>query len=135
VREVADLLEGLRSDHGPDRDRIGGVEHLARLIRREKGVHDGLLGYVDALDRVGQDEAVHAHHYRDAELFGQAECLDVEVRRFLVGLGEQLDPARIPDRHGIAVIVPDVDRCAIARLASVMTMEGRDPLRCRRPRA
>ena len=44
VGEVADLLEGLGADHRADRDRVVGVEHLARLVGREEGVDVGLLG-------------------------------------------------------------------------------------------
>jgi hypothetical protein len=110
VREVADLHEGLRPDHRADRDRIGRIEHLARLVRRQEGVDVGLVGNVDALVGVGEDEAVHAHHHRHRELLGQPERLDVQVERLLVRLGEELQPAAVALAHRIAVVVPDVDR-------------------------
>jgi hypothetical protein len=58
---------------------------------------------------VGQDEAVDADHDRDREFLGEAKGLDVEVRRLLVALGEELNPSRVADRHCVAVVVPDVD--------------------------
>ena len=61
---------------------------------------------------MGEDEAVHADHDRERELLGEAEGLDVEVGGLLVRLGEELDPSRVPYRHGVAVVVPDVDRRA-----------------------
>ena len=39
VGQVADLLERLGPDHGADGVRIGGVEHLARLVGGQEGVH------------------------------------------------------------------------------------------------
>ena len=53
------------------------------------------VGDVDALVGVGEDEAVHADHHRQRELLGEAERLDVQVERLLVGLGEELDPAAV----------------------------------------
>ena len=43
VRQVAHLGERLGPDHRADRDRLGRVEHLARLVRRQERV-DLLLG-------------------------------------------------------------------------------------------
>ena len=51
------------------------------------------VGDVDALDGVGEDEAVHAHHHRQRQLLGEPERLDVQVDRLLVGLRVELDPA------------------------------------------
>jgi len=59
---------------------------------------------------VRQNEAVHAHHHRQRELFCQLERLDMHVRRFLIGLGKNLDPATVALAHRIRVIIPDVDR-------------------------
>ncbi len=86
------------------------IENLAGLVGREEGVDVALLGHVDALDGMGEDEAVHAHHDREGELLGEAEGLNVQVRRLLIRLGEELDPAGVAHRHGVAVVVPDVDR-------------------------
>jgi hypothetical protein len=61
---------------------------------------------------VGQDEAVLADHDRHAQLLGQAEGLDVQVDRLLVGLGMELDPPGVGHGHAVGVIVPDVDRGA-----------------------
>ena len=58
---------------------------------------------------MGEDEPVHADHDGDGDLFGEAEGLDVQVSGLLDRLGEQLDPAGVARRHGIAVVVPDVD--------------------------
>ena len=44
VGQVADLGEGFGADHGADRDRVGRVEHLARLVPRQERVHLGLSG-------------------------------------------------------------------------------------------
>jgi hypothetical protein len=89
---------------------VVGIQHLAGLVRGEEGIHLRLVGNVDSLHRMGEDESVHAHHDRERELLGQSEGLDMEVGGFLVGLGEELDPPRIPHGHGVAVVVPDVDR-------------------------
>ena len=112
VREVAHFHERLRPDHRADRDRLVGIEDLARRVRRQERVDLGLLGNVDALVGVREDEAVHAHHHRHRQLLGELERLDVQVERFLVGLGEQLQPAAVALAHRVAVVVPDVDRRA-----------------------
>ena len=85
------------------------IEELAGLVGREEGVDVALLGHVNAFDGVGEDEAVHAHHDREGELFGEAEGLDVQIRRLLIGLGKELDPAGVAHGHGVTVVVPDVD--------------------------
>ena len=59
-----DLGERLRPDHRADRHRLGRIEQLARLERRQERVDLLLVGHVDLLDGVGEDEAVHAHHHR-----------------------------------------------------------------------
>jgi hypothetical protein len=112
VRKVAHFHESLGADHGADRHRLGGIEHLARLVGRQEGVDLGLRRDVDPLHRVRQDEAVHAHHHRHRQFLAEAEGLQVQVRRFLVGLGEQLQPAAVALAHRVAVVVPDVDRRA-----------------------
>ena len=112
VRQVAHFHEGFGADHGADRDGIVGVQHLARLVRRQEGVDLLLRRHVDALVGMGQDEAVHAHHHRHAQRFGELEGLDVQVEGFLVGLGENLDPAAVALRDRVGVVVPDVDRGA-----------------------
>ena len=66
---------------------------------------------------MGEDEAVDADHHRHRELLGQAEGDDMEVGRFLVGLGEELEPAGLAQRHGIRMIVPDVDGCTDGTVA------------------
>ena len=112
VREVAHFHERLGPDHRADRDRLVRIEDLARRVRRQEGVDLGLRRDVDALVGVGEDEAVHAHHHRHRQLLGELERLDVQVERFLVGLGEQLQPAAVALAHRVAVVVPDVDRRA-----------------------
>ena len=79
-----------------------GVEQLPRLERRQEDVDLHLRGHLDALDGVREDEAVHADHDRRGELLGQAERLDVQVERLLVGLRVQLDPARVALGHRVA---------------------------------
>jgi hypothetical protein len=93
------------------------VEHLARLEGRQVGVDLLLRRDVEALVGVRQDEAVHAHHHRHRQLLGEAEGLDVQVGRLLVGLGVELDPAGVAHRHGVGVVVPDVDRRADGAVA------------------
>ena len=112
VGQVADFLERLGPHHGSDGIGVGGVEHLARLVGRKERVHLRLAGQVDPLGCVGEDESVHAHHHRDRQLLGQAEGLDVQVCRLLDRLREELDPAGIAGGHGVAVVVPDIDRRA-----------------------
>jgi len=110
VREVSHLRERFGTDHRADRDRLVGIEYLARLEARQERVDVPLLGDVDGFESVGEHEAVHAHHDRDGELLGQLERLDVEVGRLLGRLGVQLDPSAVALRHRVGVVVPDVDR-------------------------
>ena len=91
---------------------IGGVEHLARHVGGQVGVHLLLCRHVDALVGVGEDEAVHAHHHRQRQFLAEPERLDVQVERLLVVLGEQLDPAAVALAQRVGVVVPDVDRRA-----------------------
>ena len=112
MHEVADLGERFGPDHRADRHRLGGVEDLARLEGREERVDLLLRRQLHALERVREDEAVHADHDRERELLGEPESLDVQVRGLLVGLGVELDPARVALRHRVRVVVPDVDRRA-----------------------
>jgi len=112
VREIAHFHEGFRTDHRADRNRLVRVEYLARLVGRQVGFDLRRRRHVDTLVGVGEDEAVHAHHHRHRELLGQLEGLDVQVERFLVGFGEQLNPAAIALRERVGMVVPDVDRRA-----------------------
>jgi hypothetical protein len=112
VHEVSDLGEGLGPDQGADRHRIAGVEHLTWLVWRQERVHALLSRHIHLLEGVGEDEAVHAHHHWKRQLLGEPVRLDVEIERLLIGLGIELDPARIALRHRIRVVVPDVDRRA-----------------------
>jgi len=112
VREVAYFRECFRADHGANRHRILGIEHLPGFVRWQERVDLFLAGYVHALVGVRQNEAVHAHHHRQADLLRQLERLDVQIKRFLVGFGEQLNPAGVALRERVGMIVPDVDRCA-----------------------
>ncbi len=82
----------------------------ARVVGRQEGVDLGLrLGNIDALDRVRENESVDADHHGHRELFREAEGLDVQVERLLVGLREELHPTGIPHGHRIGMVVPDVD--------------------------
>jgi hypothetical protein len=112
VLQIAHLRKRFRPDHRPDRHRIGRVEHLTRFVRRQEGIDLLLRRDIDTLVGVGKDETVHAHHHRQAQLLGQLEGLDVQIERFLVGLGKKLEPATVALRDRIRMIVPDVDRRA-----------------------
>ena len=109
--EETDLGERLWPHQGTDCDRIGRIEDLTRLEGWQERV-DLLLGRdVDALGRVGEHEPVHVHHDGQRQVLGEAERLDVQVGGFLVGLGEEHHPPRVPYGHRVAVVVPDVDGC------------------------
>ena len=110
VGEVLDLEEGLGTDHRPDRHGVRGVEQLPGLEGGHERVDLLLVGDVDLVVGVGEDEAVHADHHRQRDLLGDPEGLDVQVERLLVRLGVELDPAGVAHRHGVGVVVPDVDR-------------------------
>jgi hypothetical protein len=112
VGQVAHLGKGLRANHGADRHGFVRVQHLARLVGRQEAVHLRLIRHVHALVGVGQDKAIHAHHDRQGQFLGDPERLDVQVKRFLVRLGEQLQPAGVAHRHAVGMVVPDVDRGA-----------------------
>ena len=101
----------------PMENRILGVEHLHRLIRRQIGIDVGLIGHVHTLDGVGKDKAVDADHHRHRQFLGQSEGLDVQVDGLLVGLGKQLHPAGVAHRHRVGMVVPDVDRRADGAIA------------------
>jgi hypothetical protein len=58
------LCERFWPDHGADRNRLRGIEHLHRFVRWQERIDVGLIGDVDALDGMGQDESVDAHHHR-----------------------------------------------------------------------
>ena len=112
VRQVAHLGECLGSDQGADAHRVCRIENLPRLVPRQERIDLFLRRHVDTFIRVGQDEAVHADHHRTRELLGEAERLDVQVQRFLVGFRVKLDPAGVAHRHAVGMVVPDVDRRA-----------------------
>ncbi len=112
VGQVAHLGERLGADHGADRDRLGRVEHLSRVVPRQECVHLSRVRDVGPLASVGEQEAVHADHDRDRQPFRDPEGLDVQVEGLLVGLGVELEPARVALGHRVAVVVPDVDRRA-----------------------
>ena len=112
VGEVLDLEEGLRPDHGADRYGLGRVEDLAGLERRNEVVDRLLVRDVDLLVGVGEDESVHADHHRQRHSLRDPERLDVHVDSLLVGLGVELDPARVALGHRVRVVVPDIDRGA-----------------------
>ena len=77
VLQEAHFSKGIRPHHCADRNRVHGIEHLHRFVRRQIGVDIGLRGHVHALDRVGEDEAVDADHHRHRKFLGQPESLDV----------------------------------------------------------
>ena len=112
VREIAHFHEGLGAHHRTDRHRIGRIEHLTRLIRRQESIDLRLRWHVNTLVGVGKNEAVHAHHDGQREFLGQLEGLNVQIERLLIGLGKQLYPAAIALRERVGMIVPDIDRCA-----------------------
>jgi hypothetical protein len=79
----------------PPGHRRPRVKHLARVERREEPIDLALIGQLDLLVGVREDESVHAHHHRKGELLGELEGLNMHVDRLLVGLHVQLDPARV----------------------------------------
>ena len=96
VRQVPYLGERLGPDHRADRDPLGRVEDLAWFVAGQERVNLFLGGHVGPLEGVGEQEAVHAHHHRDRQFLGDPERLDMQVERFLIRLGVELDPARVP---------------------------------------
>ena len=82
------------------------------MVGRQVVIDELLAGQIDRLERVREDEPVDAHHDRDRELLGEAERHDVQPDSGLVVLRVQLYPACVPLAHRVAVVVPDVDRCA-----------------------
>ena len=69
---IADLeatIKSARERHEATRTRqvlvqLGRVQHLAWHVGGQVGIHLCLVGHVHPLVRVGEDEAVHAHHDR-----------------------------------------------------------------------
>jgi hypothetical protein len=127
VLQVAHLGKGFGADQCAKAHRVGRIEELPRLVTRQERIDLLLRGYVDAFVRMGQDEAVHADHHRTGQLFRQPERLDVQVQRFLIGFGEQLDPAGVAHRHAVGMVVPDIDGAPIARLPMVITIGNPSP--------
>ena len=66
------------------------IEDLTRFIVGQEPLDLLCFGNVHDLHRVGQDEAIHADHDRDGELFGDTERLNVQVSSLLVRLGIEL---------------------------------------------
>lgn len=62
--EELDLRERLRADHGTDGERVLGIQTVQRSEGRHQRVHLLLVGYVDGLHGVGEDEPVHVDHHR-----------------------------------------------------------------------
>ena len=115
--EEAHFREGFRPDHRADRGRLGGIQHLHRIIGRQIGVDLRLIGDVDTLHRMGKNKTVDADHHRHRQFLGELEPQDVQIDRFLIGLGEQLQPSGIAHRHRVGMIVPDIDRRADRTIA------------------
>ena len=59
---------------------------------------------------MGQNETVHTDHKRQRGLLGNPEGLDMQIRRLLVVFGMELNPPGVPHRHGVLLIIPDVQR-------------------------
>ena len=117
VLQIADFEKRLRAHHRADRHRIIAIQHLHRLEARQIGINLRLGRDVHAIIGMGQDEAIDADHHRAGQRFGKAECLDMQIRRLLIGLGVELDPAGIAQGHAVGMIVPDVDRRADGAIA------------------
>ena len=77
--------------------------------RWQEGFYLFARRYIHLLIRMRQDETIHTDHDRDRHLFGYAEGLDMQINCLLVVLCIELQPTTVTLRHGIAVIVPDVD--------------------------
>jgi len=117
MSEVTNLHERFRTYHGAYRDRVRRIEHLPWFESWEESIDIGLGDDVELFVGVSQDKTVHTDHYGAREFFGNAEGQDVEVGGFLGGFGEELNPAGIAHRHGIGVIIPDVDGCSNGAVA------------------
>ncbi len=125
VRHVLDDL--LRVHHGlglgplslhvVNRGRIGA--HSDGLVLVQEVVLGLVLAHelpdllrllqFDVLNGVGGDEAVLADHDGQGHRLANPHGLEVVVIGLLVGLGKQHQPARVPDAHGVGVVVVDVD--------------------------
>ncbi len=69
------------------------------------------LGFLqlNVLDGVGGDEAVLADHDGQGHRLADPHGLEIVVIGLLVRLGKQHQPARVPDTHGVGVVVVNVD--------------------------
>ena len=112
VSQILHLGERLGPHHRAHGERRLRIKDNARLIRREELRDVALFWHIHLFHRVGENEAIHAHHDGQRKLLGDLECLDVKIGRLLIILGVQLEPAGIALRHGIGVIVPNVNGAA-----------------------
>jgi hypothetical protein len=55
------------------------------------------------------------------------ERLNVQIDRFLIGLGKQLQPSGVSHRHGVGMVIPDIDRRADRAVAQVITIGSPRP--------
>ena len=136
VHEVLHLGEGLGPHHRADRDRVGGVELLARLERRQVGV-DLLLASARRRRSkawVRMKPSTHTITGSDSSSASRNACT-CRSSGLLVALGVELDPARVALGHRVAVVVPDVDRRADRPVGHASSRSGGPGRRrCRRPR-
>ena len=100
----------------------GRVEQLTRPEGREHLVHHRLARDVDLLERVGEHEAVHAHHHRHRQLLRDPEGDDVQVGGLLVvaaySCTQPASRRAIESPWSFQMLIG----APIARLATVMTI-------------
>ena len=86
------------------------IELVGRAVRRQEGV--GLIGggNLHRLVGVGEREAVHVHHHRQAHarILRHGIGHERQIERLLVVLGIHLDPAMIEQRQRVALVAVDV---------------------------
>ena len=88
------------------------IELVGRAVGRQEGV--GLIsrGHLHRLVGVGEREAVHVHHHRQAHpgILRHGIGHERQIERLLVVLGIHLDPAMIEQRQRVALVAVDVPR-------------------------
>jgi len=133
LAQVREVRTSVKASGPPSRRwRSGGRDRAPGAVRRSEGTRRRRPARARrCFDGVGEDEAVHADHYRDREFLGQTECWTCRSAASWL-FREELDPAGVTRAMG-RCDRSNVDRSADRPVARVSRSEAPAPPRCRRP--
>ena len=104
----------LRHCERAHRNHLVRVKPIQRLERRKVFLDHFLVPKFYGFYDMGKIESVHVYHHwqRDLWVFRHPECVKICVVNFLAVFAEYLDPPRIPNHHGVGMVVPNGKGCA-----------------------